>query len=229
MKIRDDNATTVVDTAGTDKESSSIAILAKLSDMVASLSSSLASITTDNERLTRIPSVIGKLKTLDKAIAALEVSPTFESIQLVSAMADLAMACLPEDTRTILENSESGSDVAMELVRRNLTQLPTLAKVLYNTTCCDLLVDEGLSTLSTKLASSLELYGALVVQGVNPRKRLWARQLTEEFISPTELRWTSWKRLMHIVGMDAVLGLEDSSGDEAGKVYWSIARQYFWV
>lgn len=69
-----------------------------------------------------------------------------------------------------LEATASGSDVALELVRRNLTQLAPLAKTLYNATAEDLDADEGLRSLHGALASGLELYGTLVDKGIDPAK-----------------------------------------------------------
>lgn len=132
----------------------------------------------------------------------------------MSDMEKLAVRCLPEDTRMALEASESGSDTAIRLVRRNLTQLPALAKALYNSTADAIDADDGLRALHVDLAPGLELYGALVTHGVNPRKRSWARLLTERYPSLRELRWTPWRRLMHIVGMDGLLGTEDAVGGE---------------
>lgn len=224
-----DDATTMSETSDTNEKKKSITVLGGLNDMVESLSSSLEGVHTNDERKIRISAVIGKLKALDKAMVTLKTSPTLESINLMSDMDNLAMNSLPEDTRKVLQEAESGSDVAMELVRRNLTQLPTLAKMLFKATPGALEADEGLSSLHTELASSLELYGALVAQGVNPRKRSWAQRLTEEISSLTELKWVSWRRLMHIVGMGVGLGLEDTFGDESSEVHRSFSREILWV
>lgn len=55
-------------------------------------------------------------------------------------------------------------------MRRSLTQLPTLAKVLYNATPEHLAADDSLRSLHREMASSLELYGALVTKGINPSR-----------------------------------------------------------
>lgn len=74
-------------------------------------------------------------------------------------------------TNKALESSGVGSDIALELVRRSLTQLPTLAKVLYTATAEELAADAGLRSLHQELGSGLELYGALVEKGIIPPRR----------------------------------------------------------
>ena len=202
----------VTDTA--DGNVDDLTVMSGLSKMLASMHNSMrkeensatAAISREN-----IASVIGKLKLMDKAIIALGAPPTLQSIQLVSDMAELARETLPEDTRKALDAVESGNDVALELVRRNLTQLPALAKTLYEATPDALAADDGLCSLHAQLAPNLELYGALVANGVDPRRRPWAQKLTQEFSTLTELKWLSWRRLMHTVGMGVILGLEENA------------------
>lgn len=184
-------------------------------DLVSSLRSSscvAGSIPREN-----VASVIGKLKIIDKAIATLDPAPSIEDIQLRSDMAELALMALPEDTRHALEVSQSGSDVAMELVRRNSTQLPILAKILYTATPEALGADHGLQVLHGELASGLELYGALVTHGVNPRVRPWAQRLTEKFASLSELRCIAWRRVMHLVDVGTPVGVDAEAEDEASE------------
>lgn len=226
-------ATTADDTAVNDDGTCST-VLTSFSDMVASLWSSHAAIYNgggnsvtssvtsrtrslswaSDDRTAKIPSVIGRLKIMDRAITALDVTPSMQSVHLMSDMAELALASLPQDTRSVLQASECGSDVAMELVRRNLTQLPILAKTLYTATAEALAADAGLTALHGELAGALELYGALMAHGVNPRARPWAHQLTEKFSHLNEMRYISWRRLMHIVGMGVTLGLEEVADGE---------------
>ena len=205
-------------------------VLSGFSDMVASLhltmTGSDTTNTTTNRRPSSIASAIGKLKLLDKAFIALDAPPTLQSVKLMSDMAELAQASLPEDTRKALDAVESGIDVAMELVRRNLTQLPVLAKTIYTATSDALEADDGLSSLHSELASGLELYGALVAQGVNPRKRSWAQKLTQQFSSLSEMRRMSWRRLMHVVGMGVVLGIEETPDDEGGDDAEEVAFEW---
>lgn len=75
-----------------------------------------------------------------------------------------------------------------------------------------LAADEGLEAIHGVLEPSLELYGALVAHGVNPRRRPWAQRLVENFSTLNELRWISWRRLMHVVGMGARAVLEAAEG-----------------
>lgn len=215
--------TTASTTTSSDDEQS--LVLSGCSSVILSLLSAAAGFSTNpDERKAKIAFVVGKLKIMDKAIANMDASPTLKSIQLMSDMAELAVKCLPQDTMKALEASESGSDIAMELLRRNLTQLPILTKTLYNATPDALDADAGLQVLHAQLASDLELYGALVAHGINPRKRSWARRLTERFSSLSELKRVSWRRLMHLVGMNVVLGLEDAAdeGTEEDEVVHSL-------
>lgn len=82
---------------------------------------------------------------MDEALVTLAISsPTLESVTLSANMAELAFLALPDDTRKALQASEAGNNIAMEIVRRNMTQLPTLAKTLYNATQEALDADAGL-------------------------------------------------------------------------------------
>ena len=112
------------------------AVLSGFSDTIAALRSApppVAQAVPRNED--SIADVVGSLKIMHSSVAALQPSPTPKSMRLACDMAALAMAYLPEDTRDALRKSECGSDVAMELVARNLTQLPALAKKLYKVGC----------------------------------------------------------------------------------------------
>lgn len=111
------------------------AVLSGFSDAVAALRSSSSPSSSPCAAPPRneddIAHVIGNLKIMHRACRELGVPPTLQSARLCSEMASLALTYLPEDTRKALRRSECGSDVAMELVCRNLTQLPVLAKKLY--------------------------------------------------------------------------------------------------
>lgn len=108
------------------------AVLSGFSDAVAALRSpSSPSSSPPPRNEDDIAHVIGNLKIMYRAFQDLGALPTLQSAQLCSEMASLALTYLPEDTRNALRRSECGSDVAMELVCRNLTQLPVLAKKLY--------------------------------------------------------------------------------------------------
>ncbi|CAM9343925.1 unnamed protein product, partial [Scytosiphon promiscuus] len=195
-------------------------VLSGFGDIVSTLGSASSPVTCGPPRNEdEIANVVGSLKILQKACQALDAPPTPQSIELTSKMAGLALTYLPEDTRDVLRASECGSDVAMELVCRNLTQLPVLAKRLYQATPDCLSTDEGLKAIHRSLASNIELYGALVSHGVNPRRRPWAQRLVDTFPSLNELRWISWRRLMHVVGMagDVVLGAAEDGGGSVGN------------
>lgn len=184
----------------TETSTDTATVRAGMSNMIAELRSRISS------RRANIASTIGELKTLDSAINSLDATPTLQSIKLTRDMANLAVLVLPDDTKRALAQMESGSGVAMELVRRNLTQLPNLSKILYSATTEALDADPGLRSIHAELAPGLDLYGALVARGVNPRKRVWAQRLTEKISSLRELRFVSWQQLTHIVGLGSEAG-----------------------
>lgn len=128
-------ATTTADTTTTTMDAEAAAtVLSDFAGEVASLRSSCdaaAAPAAEGQGPLAPSSVLGKLKIIRKAVGSLNASPTLKSIQLLSDLAELALLYLPEDTKKVLEDSHCSSEVALELVVRNLTQLPSLAKKLY--------------------------------------------------------------------------------------------------
>lgn len=126
-------------TATTTDVDTAAAVLADFAGEIASLRSSYedaagAASADGNGKLQgplAASSVLGKLKIIHKAISSLSASPTLKSIQLHSDMAELATMYLPEDTKKVLEDSNCSSEVGLQLVVRDLTQLPSLAKKLF--------------------------------------------------------------------------------------------------
>lgn len=80
---------------------------------------------------TSAASALGKLKIMYQAMLSMDVPPTMESMTLQADLAEVAHLYLPQDTRNALEACSASNDVALELVSRHLTQLPALAKKLY--------------------------------------------------------------------------------------------------
>lgn len=158
-----------------------------------------------------IMNTIGHLRVLDRALNAGGVSPTLH-VELLSEMADIAILLLPEDTQEALEAANVGNDVALELVRRNVMQLPNLARMLYTATAEALEADEGLRSLHDDFASALEIYGAFVTKGINPRKYSWAQRLMDRFSSLRELRRSSWAELREILDLGALSATEQQDG-----------------
>lgn len=75
--------------------------------------------------------VLGKVKIIYNAINALDISPTLELMELRADLAEVANFYLPQDTAEVLVSTNGSSDLALEIVARDLTQLPVLAKRLY--------------------------------------------------------------------------------------------------
>ncbi len=67
----------------------------------------------------------------------------------------------------------------------------------------ELRADEGLKAIHESLSDYLELYGALVTNGISPRKLPWAQGLVKKFQSLGELRLISWRQLMRVVDVGA--------------------------
>eukprot|EP00903_Cladosiphon_okamuranus_P010618 g10041.t1 len=214
--------TTETDTTTADD---STAVVAGFRSVVASLMASYVASKAGEAPAPAAWRVLGKIKIIYDNINALDVSPTLELMELRADLAEVANFYLPGDTQAVLASTDSSSDLALEIVARNLTQLPVLAKRLYQATSDELKADEGLNSLHGQLASALELYGALVSRGVNPRRRSWAKKLVGEFSSLTELRWLTWRRLMHMLDMDAILAPRDLSGDDDAEDSDSVADE----
>ncbi|CAN0176774.1 unnamed protein product, partial [Hapterophycus canaliculatus] len=68
---------------------------------------------------------------------------------------------------------------ALELVRRNLTELDAMARTLYASTEEQRRADVGLRELHGTLAPVVELRGALLNAGIDASKRDWAAVLAE--------------------------------------------------
>lgn len=187
-------AATDSSTSSSDSSTDTAAILADLEPMVKDLKRAIA-------RGTPTIQTIGRMRSLDRAISAVTTETSAKAVSLTIELSELALEVLPEDTLSVLESAGCGSESALELVRRGMTQLPTLAKTLFNATDEELSSDEALCSLHRELSSSVNLYGALVNKGVNPRKRPWALTLTQKFSSLAEMRRISWARLERLVGM----------------------------
>lgn len=112
-----DTATAVTDTA---------AVVSGFSGVVATLKASY-----DAGTPASAWSVLGKIKIINNAIDELGLSPSLELMNLKADLAEIANLYLPQDTRDVLESTNASSDLALEIVCRNLTQLPVLAKRLY--------------------------------------------------------------------------------------------------
>lgn len=76
-------------------------------------------------------SALGKLKIMYNTMLSTDVPPTIESMTLQADLAEVAHLYLPDDTRSTLEACSASNDIALELISRHLTQLPALAKKLY--------------------------------------------------------------------------------------------------
>lgn len=120
--------TTETDTTTVDD---STAVISGFGSVVASL---MASYTASKAGEAPKPApwrVLGKIKIIYNAINALDISSTLELMELRADLAEVANLYLPADTRGVLASTDGSSDLALEIVARNLTQLPVLAKRLY--------------------------------------------------------------------------------------------------
>lgn len=126
-----DISTTDTTTSTTD---TTTAVISGFSSVVATLMASHKAGTAGEASSTPKPApwrVLGKVKIIYNAINALDISPTLELMELRADLAEVANFYLPQDTAEVLASTNGSSDLALEIVARDLTQLTVLAKRLY--------------------------------------------------------------------------------------------------
>lgn len=74
------------------------------------------------------------------------------------------------------------SDVALELVRRDMTHYAQLSSTLYGSTAEDLEKDPPLKKIHDRLSMATELHGVLTLAGITPDEREWAQALVDNFV-----------------------------------------------
>lgn len=124
-----------------------------------------------------------------------------------------ALSALPESTADLIKKVDKGGTggrLAIELVRRDLTDLTALARVLYTSTVEERRECGGLRRLHKALWNVTELHGALALAGVDVEAKGWAKFLTTEIPSLRQLRSTPWHQVA--LRLKLVVPYSDDSG-----------------
>lgn len=156
---------------------------------------------------------VGILKTLDAVVEGTD-DDNANKIDITLALQEHAILALPENTAEALRISKAGSGLALELVRRDLTEFSVLARALYTSTGDQRAADDGLHRLYNTLSPVVELHGALVSAGVDVEQRAWARSLARQMPNLRRLRSTPWHEVALVLKL-IVLESEDVEGSEA--------------
>lgn len=156
---------------------------------------------------------LGRLKALDEAVQSLgDIDIDGRRVDITLDLHDCAFAALPDNTAAVLESSQGSSGFALELVRRNLTELNSMARALYLSTEEQRRTDDGLRELHDALSPIVELRGALLTAGIDASKRDWAAVLTGNIPNLRRLRSTPWHEVTLL--MKLVVVAEDGEGTE---------------
>lgn len=156
---------------------------------------------------------IDYLKSLDDVVQG---TPGFsvKKADANSSIQEHALAALPDSTIGVVKKASkggTGGSLAIELVRRDLTELNVLARTLHVSTEDERREDGGLRRLYNALSSLTELRGALVGSGVDVEtKKEWANLLATKIPNLRQLRSTPWHKVALMLQLVA---------PEAGKIH----------
>lgn len=158
---------------------------------------------------------LGRLRALDEAVRGVgDIDIDGRRVDITLDLHDCAFAALPRDTAAVLEASQGSSDFALELVRRNLTELNAVARALYSSTEDQRLEDDGLRRLHVALSPVVELRGALLSAGIDVSQRDWAAVLTENVPNLRRLRSTPWHEVALLLKLIVVADDDDDDDDD---------------
>lgn len=135
---------------------------------------------------------LGRLKYIDRIVQDNDSASTYENVSINQALEDLALLALPADTAGALRAGKGGNDLALELVRRNLTEFDALAGVVYDSTEDERGADDGLRRLHGAFSLITELHSALVSAGIDVGRKDWATALTKKMPNLRRLRSAPW-------------------------------------
>eukprot|EP00903_Cladosiphon_okamuranus_P009929 g9426.t1 len=146
---------------------------------------------------------LGMLKQLDQMVSDLDC---FEKksgvyVYLTMILRERAMAALPGDTTKLLRTKKMSSEVALELVRRDITEYSRLSAALAGSTADDLEKDAALKNIHARLSQPVELHGVLTIAGILPEEREWAKALVDTFVDLKSLRATPWSEVAWLMGL----------------------------
>lgn len=134
---------------------------------------------------------LGTLKILDAIVEATD-DDNVNKIDATLVLHQHALLALPKNTAEVLRISKGGSGLAIELVRRDLTEFSVLVRALYTSNEEQRTWDEGLHRLYNTLIPVVEVHGALVSAGVDVEQRAWAKALALQIPNLRRLRSTPW-------------------------------------
>lgn len=137
------------------------------------------------------------LKSLDKVVQGTD-GFSVKKANAEKAIQDYALAALPESAAKTIKkasNDGGGGSLAIELVRRDLTELSVLARALHVSTEEERCGDDGLRRLYNALSTFTELHGALISAGVDVEAKEWAKLLTTKIPNLRQLRSTPWHQV----------------------------------
>ena len=169
-----DTSTADTTTSTTD---TTTAVISGFSSVVATLMASHEASTAGEASRTPKPApwrVLGKVKIIYNAINALDISPTLELMELRADLAEVANFYLPQDTAEVLASTNGSSDLALEIVARDLTQLTVLAKRLYQARVGDGEWYMARFVLENQAANFAQKSAACGLQQVSPVQTLCA-------------------------------------------------------
>lgn len=81
-----------------------------------------------------------------------------------------------------IQGNMMSSEIALELVRRDMTEYSQLSSGLAGSTPEDLENDPVLKKIHDRLSMAVELHGLLTLAGITPTEREWAQSLADTFV-----------------------------------------------
>ncbi|CAM9461459.1 unnamed protein product, partial [Ectocarpus fasciculatus] len=157
---------------------------------------------------------LGMLKKLDQMVSDLEM-PSGIQVHLVMVLRERAMTALPKDTAALLKGNLMSSEIALELVRRDMTEYSQLSSGLYGSKPEDLDNDPPLKRIHDRLSMAVELHGVLTLAGITPTEREWAQALADTFVDLRSLRGTPWSEVAWLLGLVELTPKKKAQSDKA--------------
>ena len=93
------------------------------------------------------------------------------------------------------------SQIALEPVRRDITEYSQLSSGLYGSTPEDLAKDSALKAVHDRLSVAVEFHGVLTLAGIMPGEREWAQALVDAVADLKSLRATPWHEVALLLGL----------------------------
>lgn len=117
----------------------------------------------------RMPHIINTEKARPFVTASAQSSPS-------------SLSAPPPPNHERKQAKNMSSEVALELVRRDITEYSRLSAALYGATAEDLEKDPVFKNVHDRLYMTVELHGVLTIAGILPGEREWAQALVDTFV-----------------------------------------------